>query len=53
MSTTQMSFDDARARGELGYASRPAGAALARAAHWFADAGYVRAERLRQFRWEA
>ena len=53
MSTTQMSFDDARARGELGYESRPASAALARAAHWFADAGYVRPDRLRQFHWEA
>jgi dihydroflavonol-4-reductase len=51
MSTTQMSFDDSRARHELGYSSRPAGEALARAAHWFADAGYVRADRLSQFRW--
>ncbi|HEX3460900.1 MAG TPA: hopanoid-associated sugar epimerase [Acidimicrobiales bacterium] len=51
MSTTQMSFDDSRARRELGYHSRPAGEALARAAHWFADAGYVRADRLSQFRW--
>ena len=51
MSTTQMSFDDSRARGELGYRSRPAGEALARAAHWFAEAGYVRNDRLDQFRW--
>jgi len=51
MSTTQMSFDDSRARGELGYHSRPAGEALARAAHWFAEAGYVRNDRLDQFRW--
>ena len=51
MSTTQMSFDDGRARRELGYTSRPAGEALARAAHWFADAGFVRPERLDRFRW--
>jgi dihydroflavonol-4-reductase len=51
MSTTQMSFDDGRARRELGYTSRPAGVALARAAHWFADAGFVRPERLDRFRW--
>jgi dihydroflavonol-4-reductase len=51
MSTTQMSFDDSRARDELGYRSRPAEEALARAARWFADAGYVRADRLGQFRW--
>lgn len=53
MSTTQMSFDDARARRELGYQSRPAGAALARAAHWFAEAGYVRPERMHHFRWRS
>ena len=45
MSTTHMSFDDSRARHELGYTSRPAAEALARAAHWFVDAGYVRPDR--------
>ena len=53
MSTTQMSFDDSRARRELGYESRPAAAALARAARWFADAGYVRPDRLPRFRWSS
>jgi dihydroflavonol-4-reductase len=53
MSTTHMSFDDSRARTELGYTSRPAGDALARAAHWFAESGYVRAERLARFDWKA
>jgi dihydroflavonol-4-reductase len=52
MSTTHMSFDDTRARQELGYVSRPAREALARAAHWFADSGYVRPDRLERFRWE-
>ena len=51
MSTTHMSFDDARARRELGYGSRPAGEALARAARWFADAGYIRPDRLDRFEW--
>ena len=53
MSTTHMSFDDSRARTELGYTSRPAGEALARAAHWFAESGYVRADRLARFDWKA
>jgi hypothetical protein len=52
MSTTHMSFDDTRARTELGYRSRPPAEALARAARWFVDAGYVRPERLALFSWE-
>ncbi|HEY5097610.1 MAG TPA: hypothetical protein VII46_06150, partial [Acidimicrobiales bacterium] len=51
MSTTHMSFDDRRARSELGYTSRPASVALARAAHWFVEAGYVRPERAATFVW--
>ncbi|MHB1710267.1 MAG: hopanoid-associated sugar epimerase [Acidimicrobiales bacterium] len=51
MSTTHMSFDDTRARCELEYRSRPAADALARAARWFADSGYVRPERLDCFEW--
>lgn len=47
MATTQMVFDDSRARDELGYTSRPAREALARAAHWFAENGYVTERRLR------
>jgi dihydroflavonol-4-reductase len=51
MSTTHMSFDDGRARAELGYTSRPAAQALTRAAHWFVDAGYVKPERAATFVW--
>ena len=51
MSTTHMSFDDRRARIELGYTSRPAAVALARAARWFVGAGYVRPERAAAFVW--
>ncbi len=51
MSTTHMSFDDSRARTELGYTSRPATVALARAARWFVDAGYVKPERAASFVW--
>jgi dihydroflavonol-4-reductase len=41
MSTTLMAFDDSRARSELGYAPRPARAALTDSMRWFVDAGYV------------
>jgi len=41
MSTTRMAFDDSRARSELGYAPRPAHAALSDSVRWFVDAGYV------------
>ncbi len=51
MSTTHMSFDDTRARVELGYTSRPASAALERAARWFVDEGRVRAERVARCTW--
>ncbi len=51
MSTTHMAFDDRRARDELGHRSRPAAEALARAARWFADHGYVRPERLVRMTW--
>lgn len=53
MATTHMSVDDARARGEIGYSSRPAADALARAAHWFAETGHVKPERLNRFEWRA
>jgi len=46
MSATQMRFDDARARAELGYTSRPARQALYDAAAWFAQSGRVSAKRL-------
>jgi dihydroflavonol-4-reductase len=51
MASTTMTFDDSRARAELGYRSRPAAAALYESARWFADHGYVSAERLAQLRW--
>ncbi|HEY4377228.1 MAG TPA: hopanoid-associated sugar epimerase [Acidimicrobiales bacterium] len=41
MSTSRMSFDDSRARTELGYTSRPAAEALADAADWFQANGYA------------
>jgi dihydroflavonol-4-reductase len=53
MSTTQMSFDDSRARTEIGYASRTALDALEHAARWFAEGGYVRPERLARFSWRS
>lgn len=51
MSTTHMSFDDRRARSELGYTSRPAREALERAARWFVDADRVRPDRAARIRW--
>jgi dihydroflavonol-4-reductase len=41
MSTTVMTFDDSRARTELGYSSRPAREAVAESTRWFVDNGYV------------
>jgi len=41
MSSSPMTFDDTRARTELGYTSRPAAGALARAADWFRANGYA------------
>ena len=51
MSLTHMIFDDSRARDELGYRSRPAIDAIADAARWFLENGYVRPERARQMTW--
>jgi dihydroflavonol-4-reductase len=45
MSTTNMMFDDTRARCELGHAPRPAAQALADSARWFVQHGYVNAKR--------
>ena len=45
MSTTQMAFDDSRARKELGYSPRPAEEAVVDSARWFVDNGYVKASR--------
>ena len=51
MATTLMTFDDSRARSELGYRSRPANVALYDSAKWFVDHGYVNAERVAMLRW--
>jgi dihydroflavonol-4-reductase len=45
MATTRMAFDDSRARTELGYAPRPASAAIHDSARWYLDNGYVTARR--------
>jgi dihydroflavonol-4-reductase len=42
MATTRMEYDTSRARSELGYTSMPARDALARAARWFVEHGYVK-----------
>ena len=52
MSTTRMIFNDDRARSEIGHKSRPARLAIEDSAHWFADNGYVRANRLTAIRWQ-
>jgi dihydroflavonol-4-reductase len=51
MSTSQMSFDDSRARHELGYAPRPAVQAMEESARWFAESGKVGGRRLARIRW--
>jgi dihydroflavonol-4-reductase len=50
MSTTNMMFDDTRARRELGHAPRPASEALADSARWFVEHGYVNAKRSSRIR---
>ncbi|HEV3266928.1 MAG TPA: NAD-dependent epimerase/dehydratase family protein [Acidimicrobiales bacterium] len=51
MATTTMTFDDSRARKELGYRSRPATMALYDSARWFVDNGYVTTDRSNLLRW--
>jgi nucleoside-diphosphate-sugar epimerase len=51
MSTTRMSFDDSRARRELGYVPRPAHQALAASAHWFVDQGQLSPARRAKIVW--
>jgi dihydroflavonol-4-reductase len=48
---TTMTFDDARARTELGYRSRKAALALYESARWFVEHGYVIPERVAQIHW--
>jgi dihydroflavonol-4-reductase len=51
MALTTMTFDDSRARSEIGYTSRPASHALFDSAQWFVDHGYVSADRARNISW--
>jgi hypothetical protein len=51
MSTTKMIFSDERARTEIGYVSRPAREAIRDSARWFADSGYVGANRHAVIKW--
>jgi dihydroflavonol-4-reductase len=51
MATTTMTFDDARARTELGYTSRPAASALYDSARWFVANHYVNPERVKMITW--
>jgi len=53
MATTTMTFDDTRARVELGYTSRPAALALYDSARWFVDHGYVPADRVAAITWSS
>jgi dihydroflavonol-4-reductase len=51
MASTTMTFDDSRARSELGYTSRPASEALFDSARWFVERGYVSADRAKLISW--
>jgi dihydroflavonol-4-reductase len=51
MSTTQMAFDDDRARSEIGYSPRPAAEAITDSARWFVENGYVSARRRSKITW--
>jgi len=51
MATTTMTFDDSRARRDLGYTSRRASQALYESARWFVENGYVSAQRQALLRW--
>jgi dihydroflavonol-4-reductase len=53
MASTTMTFDDSRARDEIGYSSRPASHALFDSAQWFVEHGYVSPERARLISWRA
>jgi dihydroflavonol-4-reductase len=52
MSATRMIFSDKRARAEIGYTSRPARLAIEESARWFADNGYVSADRRAAIKWQ-
>jgi len=46
-----MTFDDAKARREIGYTSRPAAQALYESARWFVEHGYVDVDRTKLIAW--
>jgi dihydroflavonol-4-reductase len=50
MSTTNMMFDDHRARLELGHSPRPTSEAFADSARWYVENGYVNAKRASRIR---
>jgi dihydroflavonol-4-reductase len=50
MSTTNMMFNDQRARVELGHSPRPAAEAFLDSARWFVENGYVSAKRTARIR---
>ncbi len=52
MSATRMIFNDRRARAEIGHTSRPAREAIEESARWFADHGYVSADRRAAISWQ-
>jgi dihydroflavonol-4-reductase len=52
MSATRMVFSDERARTEIGHTSRPAREAIEESARWFADHGYLTADRRAALRWQ-
>jgi dihydroflavonol-4-reductase len=51
MASTTMTFDDSRAREEIGYSSRPASLALFDSAQWFVEHGYVIPGRAQMISW--
>jgi dihydroflavonol-4-reductase len=51
MASTTMTFDDAKARREIGYTSRPAAEALYESARWFVEHGYVDEDRAKLISW--
>ena len=53
MSTTNMKFNDHRARAELGHAPRPASEAFIDSARWFVEHGYVTPKRASRIRFPA
>jgi dihydroflavonol-4-reductase len=53
MSTTNMIFDDSRARSELGSTSRPPVEAIVGSARWFSEHGYVTPARQARIDWSA